>query len=46
MNSFETDIKRAFGSVNFIIGLLAECFILWRTGFQSDLFRISVPVLT
>lgn len=46
MNSFETDMKRAFGSVNFIAGLLIECFILWRAGFQSDLFRISVPVLT
>lgn len=46
MNSFETDLKRAFCSVNFVIGLLIECFILWRAGFKSDLFRISVPVLT
>lgn len=46
MNSFETDLKRAFCSINFVIGLLVECAILWRAGFQSDLFRISVPVLT
>ncbi len=46
MNSFETDLKRAFCSVNFIAGLLIECFILWRAGFGSDLFRISIPVLT
>lgn len=45
MNSFETDLKRAFCSANFIAGLLIECVILWRAGFKSDLFRISVPVL-
>ena len=43
MNSFETDIKRAFCSINFLAGLLIECIILWRAG--SDLFQISVPVL-
>ena len=46
MNSFETDLKRAFFSVNFLAGLLIECFILWRSGFQSEMFRISVPVLS
>lgn len=46
MNSFETDMKRAMGSVNFMAGLLIECLILWRSGFKSDLFRISIPVLT
>lgn len=45
MNSFETDLKRAFCSVNFIIGLLIECAILWRAGFKSEMFRISLPVL-
>ncbi len=45
MNSFETDIKRAFCSVNFLAGLLIECIILWRAGFESELFQISVPVL-
>ena len=46
MSSFETDLKRAFFSVNFLAGLLIECFILWRSGFQSEMFRISVPVLS
>lgn len=45
MNSFETDLKRAFCSANFAMGLLIECVILWRAGFPSELFRISVPVL-
>lgn len=45
MNSFETDLKRAFSSVNFFVGLLLECLILYRSGFDSELFRISVPVL-
>ena len=45
MNSFETDLKRAFGNLNFLVGLLLECAILYRFGFDSDLFRISVPVL-
>lgn len=45
MNSFETDLKRAFFSVNFAAGLLIECFILWRSGFSSELFRMSVPVM-
>lgn len=44
MNSFETDLKRAFGSMNFAVGLLVECLILWRAGFQSELFQMSVPV--
>lgn len=45
MNSFETDLKRAFGSLRFLAGLLLECVILFRSGPDSDLFRISVPVL-
>lgn len=45
MNSFETDIKRAFCSINFLAGLLIECIILWRAGVKSELFQISVPVL-
>lgn len=46
MNSFETDLRRAFCSVNFIVGLVLECVILFRSGLESDLFQISVPVLT
>lgn len=45
MNSFETDLKRAFGGLNFWAGLLLECVILFQSGPDSDLFRISVPVL-
>lgn len=45
MNSFETDMKRAFCSGNFIAGLVIACVVLYRSGFESELFRISVPVL-
>ena len=45
MNSFETDLKRAFCSINFVAGLMLEWIILRCAGFESDLFRISVPVL-
>ncbi len=45
MNGFEADLKRAFGNWNFLVGLLLECTILYRFGFDSDLFQISVPVL-
>lgn len=45
MNSFETDMKRAFWSINFVAGLLIECFIIRRSGFKSDLFQMSVPVM-
>lgn len=45
MNSFETDLKRALCSANFIIGLFIECSILYRFGADSELFQISVPVL-
>lgn len=45
MNSFETDVKRAFCSVNFVAGLIIECLILFRCGPESELFRMSVPVL-
>lgn len=44
MNSFETDLKRAVCSRGFILGLTLELFILFQTGFDSDLFRVSVPV--
>lgn len=45
MNSFETDLKRALCSVNFIAGLLFECITLYRFGADSELFQISIPVL-
>ena len=45
MNSFETDFKRAVASKGFWAGLMIELFILFKAGFDSDLFRMSVPVL-
>lgn len=45
MNSFETDFKRAICSKGFWAGLIIELFILFHAGFDSDLFRMSVPVL-
>lgn len=45
MNSFETDLKRAICSRGFALGLILELLILWNAGFDSDLFRVSVPVI-
>lgn len=45
MNSFETDLKRAICSKGFLIGILLEILILKQAGFDSDLFRVTVPVL-
>lgn len=45
MNSFETDVKRAVWSRGFAAGLLLEILILFTAGFDSNLFRMSVPVL-
>ena len=45
MNSFETDFKRAVISWKFLAGVLLELFILFAAGFDSDLFRVSVPVV-
>lgn len=45
MNSFEMDLKRAFLSRGFFIGLVLEVVILLTAGFDSDLFRMGVPVI-
>ena len=46
MNSFETDFKRAITSWRFWAAVFLETGILYAAGgFESDLFRISVPVL-
>ncbi|MDD6232782.1 MAG: hypothetical protein PUA89_08735 [Frisingicoccus sp.] len=45
MNSFETDLKRAVVSWGFGIGLVSELAILLISGFDSDIFRMCVPVL-
>ena len=44
MNSFETDLKRAVMSRKFAAGLVLQIVILLHSGFDSDLFRISVPI--
>lgn len=45
MNSFETDLKRAFTSYGFAIGFVVNLIILFKTGASSDLFKVSVPVI-
>lgn len=45
MNSFESDMKRALCSKGFLAGLVLSFVILMKSGFDSDLYRISVPVL-
>ena len=45
MNSFETDLKRAVCSKGFALCLALELAVLFRSGFDSGLFRAAVPVL-
>lgn len=45
MNSFEIDLRRAVFSGRFLIGLVIQIAILYISGFKSDLYYISVPVL-
>lgn len=45
MNSFETDLKRAVISWKFLCGMLLQTAFICVTGFDSDLYRISVPVV-
>ncbi len=45
MNSFETDLKRAFINIKFLTGVLVQLLILCKTGMESDLFRVSIPVV-
>lgn len=45
MNSFEIDLRRAVFSGRFLIGLVLQTAILYISGFKSDLYYISVPVL-
>lgn len=45
MNSFETDLKRSIISFPFLIGVLLEVVILLIGDFNSDLFKISVPII-
>ena len=45
MNSFETDLKRAVISIPFVLGVLLEFGILMTAGLDSDLFKVSIPVV-
>ncbi len=45
MNCFEADIKRAILSPAFVIGVILQYLILDYKGIDSELFRISVPVI-
>jgi len=45
MNSFEMDLKRAIFSLKFAAGAVLQLFILFQSGFDSEMFKISVPVV-
>lgn len=45
MNSFKTDLKRAMRSRGFLAGVLLEFLILYHAGVNSNVFRMSIPVL-
>lgn len=45
MNSFETDLIRAIKSKGFWMSLILELIVLFTAGYQSDLFRMCIPVL-
>lgn len=45
MNSFETDLRRAFSSVGFWAAFSLQVLILFTAGAQSDLFYMTHPVL-
>ena len=44
MNGFESDLKRGLCSKGFAASLIVEVFILFQAGFDSDLFRMSLPI--
>ena len=46
MNSFETDMKRAIISKGFLAGFVLELLIFWKVGGDSELFRVTVPVIS
>ena len=46
MNSFETDVKRAIISKGFLAGFVLELLIFWKVGGDSELFRVTVPVIS
>ena len=45
MNSFESDLKRAVLSFRFLLGAAVQLAILWTTGLDSQLYKMSVPLV-
>ena len=45
MNSFETDMIRALKSRGFLLGLGSMILVLCTVGYDSDAFRMCVPVV-
>lgn len=45
MNSFEADLKRAIISPLFIVGVSVMLYIVNKMSINSDLFKISVPII-
>lgn len=44
MNSIETDLRRALLSVRFLLAVCLQLAVLWSQGFQSTLYKMSVPL--
>lgn len=45
MNSLETDLKRSIFSIPFMIGVIIQYIVLKVSGPNTELHRVSVPVL-
>ena len=45
MNSFETDFRRAVGSIRFLLGVAIQLAVLWYGGFDSTLYKMTVPIV-
>lgn len=45
MNSFESDLRRALCSKGFLAGFVLVFAMLMKSGFASEVYRVSVPVL-
>lgn len=45
MNSLEMDLRRAITSKGFVAGFILELLVLFQSGFDSELFRVCVPII-
>lgn len=45
MNSFESDLKRAIINKRFFLGVLISVFLLQKSGFDSDAYRMAFPAV-